>query len=77
MSAQNHRLYVIDQLTDTNYTAWKHRIELVLQDRGLWKYVNGNCEAPTDKKALDAWEEKDQAAKAQILLTGSDHMDNS
>jgi len=74
MSVQNKRLYAIDELTDSNHTAWKQRIELVLQDRGLWKYVTGKCEPPTEKKAFEAWEEKDQAAKAQILLTVSDHI---
>jgi hypothetical protein len=67
----------MDKLTDKNHAAWKVRIQLVLQDRGLWKYVDGSCSPPAAEEKLydklyQAWEEKDQQARAQILLTVSD-----
>jgi hypothetical protein len=64
----------MDKLTDKNFSAWKVRIQLVLQDRGLWKYVDGSKSEPsiTDIKAHDVWQERDQQARAQILLTVSD-----
>ena len=57
----------MDKLTDKNFSAWKVRIQLVLQDRGLWKYVDGSKSEPsiTDIKAHDVCQEKDQQARAQ------------
>lgn len=66
-------LYSVEKLAEKNYTAWKVRLQLILQDRGLWKYVEGaKAEPPSDPKLRDAWDEKDQQARAQILLTVSD-----
>jgi hypothetical protein len=66
-------LYSVEKLSEKNYSAWKFRVQLVLQDRGLWKYVEGaKADPPSDLKLRESWEEKDQQARAQILLTVSD-----
>ena len=66
-------LYSVEKLSEKNYSAWKVRVQLILQDRGLWKYVEGaKADPPSEVKLHEAWEEKDQQARAQILLSVSD-----
>ena len=68
-------LYSVEKLSEKNYAAWKFRVQLVLQERGLWKYVQGTkAEPPSDPKLRESWDEKDQQARAQILLTVSDSL---
>jgi hypothetical protein len=65
-------LHQVSPLTATNFTTWKYRLQLILRDRRLWKYVDGSAPAPAEGKQLAEWEDKDQQAHAQIALTVSD-----
>jgi hypothetical protein len=68
-------LYQIPLLTANNFTTWKYRMELVLKSRRLWKYVDGTAVLPTSKDAVEErrnYEENDQLAHSQIVLTVSD-----
>ena len=36
----------IEPLNGQNYQSWKYNIKLVLIERGLWNFIDGNEEAP-------------------------------
>jgi hypothetical protein len=61
---------------NSNYIAWKDRMEAVLEDNGLKGYIDADVPKPdaTDTANLDAWKKK--VAKARrILLEGvRDHI---
>ena len=72
-------LYQIPLLTANNFTTWKYRMELILKSRRLWKYVDGTAVIPTGRDAVDEkrnYEENDQLAHSQIVLTVSDSVIN-
>ena len=64
---------------NSNYIAWKDRMEAVLEDNGLKEFIDNDIPKPiaTDAALLDAWQMK--VAKARrILLEGvRDHIVSS
>jgi hypothetical protein len=62
----NSNLYQVDKLTNSNFTTWKFRIEMVLKARKLWKYVETEADGSVKEK------EQEQEALSQIALTVSD-----
>lgn len=38
----------IEPLNGKNYQSWKYNIKLVLMERGLWSFIDGNEEVPPD-----------------------------
>ena len=62
----------IDQLKESNYHAWKIRIQHVLILKGLKDLIVND--PPTDTTALQAWTQKDQKTQAVIGLSLSDEM---
>ena len=45
---------------NSNYIAWKDRMEAVLDDNGLKEFIDAEIPKPTssDAAALDAWQKK-------------------
>ena len=69
MSAvSNNNLFQVEKLTNSNFTSWKFRLQMVLKARKLWKYVDGSVVGAVDAKS----QELDQDAMSQIALTVSD-----
>ncbi len=66
----------IEQLKESNYHAWKIRIQHVLTLKGLKKYIlhDPPQHSNVTQTELDAWEEKDAKAQAVIGLTLSDEL---
>ena len=62
----------IEQLKESNYHAWKIRIQHVLTLKGLKKYIEEG--PPSDSDELNSWIEKDLKAQAIIGLTLSDEL---
>ena len=64
---------------NSNYIAWKERMEVVLDDNGLKEFIDIDIPKPgsSDAAALDAW--KNKVAKCRrILLEGvKDHIVSS
>jgi hypothetical protein len=64
---------------NSNYIAWKDRIEAVLEDNGLKDYIDRDVPTPdtTNIANLDAWKKKVEKAR-RILLEGvQDHIVSS
>ena len=64
---------------NSNYIAWKDRMEAVLDDNGLKEFIDADVLEPTsnDAAALDAWKKK-VAKCRRILLEGvKDHIVSS
>jgi hypothetical protein len=64
---------------NSNYIAWKERMEAVLEDNGLKEYIDKDVPKPdaTDTANLDAWKKKVGKAR-RILLEGvRDHIVSS
>jgi len=66
----------IEQLKESNYHAWKIRIQHVLTLKGLKKFIINDPpeRTATNEAALAVWEEKDAKAQAVIGLTLSDEL---
>ena len=62
----------IEQVKESNYHAWKIRIQHVLTLKGLKQYVLDD--PPTESNLLESWTEKDHKAQAIIGLTLSDEL---
>ena len=67
VSVSNNNLFQVEKLTNTNFTCWKFRLQMVLKARKLWKYVDGSVVGGDAKS-----QELDQDAFSQIALTVSD-----
>jgi len=67
VSVSNTNLFQVEKLTNTNFTCWKFRLQMVLKARKLWKYVDGSVVGGDAKS-----QELDQDAFSQIALTVSD-----
>jgi len=69
----NNNLYSIEKLDGTNFQAWKFKIKMVLIDKELWAYVDGDKKtAPTNAEQLAIWQSKDQRALSTICLSVKD-----
>ena len=76
----SNRLLDIPRLNNdgSNFQGWKCRIGMVLDLRGLTKYVNGDEAQPSvpaagaDTTKYDLWVKNDKDARAQIALTLED-----
>jgi len=67
-------LYHVEKLTAQNFSTWKIRLQTILRDRRVWKHVDGTASFPESgsAKQKEEWEDKDQQAMSQIILTVSD-----
>jgi hypothetical protein len=50
-----------------NFSPWKHRIVLLLEDFELWDIVDSSVTIPTDATQLDEFKKKNVKAKRIIL----------
>ena len=62
-----------------NYTAWKDRMEVVLDDNGLKKFMDAKIPKPTssDAAALNAWQKKVARCRRILLEDVKDHIVSS
>ena len=68
----------IETLNKDNYDTWCVQMEALLKKNNGWKYVNGRISRPmiidndaTTAAAAEAWDEKDQKAKSDLILCTS------
>ena len=67
-------LYAIPQLTSTNFSTWKFKIEFVLKDRGLWPCVSSPPSSKSSSASSGPTPDQEQKAIVQINLTMSEEM---
>jgi len=58
--------YVIEKLTDKNYLVWATRVELVLEAKGLWRYVDGS--AVTENEDREKVHREKRQCLAEMIL---------
>ena len=68
-SASTHK---IDKLNDSNYHAWKQKVEHLLVLKDLWDYIEED--PPSDQDDISSWTRADRKCRAIICLTLSDHI---
>ena len=51
---------------NSNYIAWKDRMEAVLDDNGLKEFIDAEVPKPTNAAQVEAWQKK--TAKCQMIL---------
>ena len=62
---------------NSNYIAWKDRMEAVLDDNGLKEFIEAEVPKPTDATQVYAWQKKTTKCR-RILLEGmKDHIVSS
>ena len=69
-SSQNllYRKTTISKLNSTNYRVWSSKMTLIFKQLKLWAVVEGKETQPTTTDSnYVAWEEKDLAAKLEIM----------
>jgi gag-polypeptide of LTR copia-type len=81
MSSVNNT-YKVDPLNGDNYTAWRRRLEWILDDQNLWDLTSGTEMKPTSASedkvtteeglAIAEWKKKDKKARKEICLRISD-----
>jgi len=59
--------YTIEKLTDKNYLVWSTQIQLVLESKGLWKYVDGTVLSSAGTDAEKEHRERRQCLAEMIL----------
>ena len=74
--------YKIDPLNGDNYTAWRQRLEWILDDLELWDVTTGAEPMPmpadsaavtaAEKQAIAVWKKQDKKARKEICLRISD-----
>ena len=62
---------------NSNYIAWKDKMEVVLDDNGLKEFIDAEVPKPTDVVQVEAWQKKTSKCR-RILLEGvKDHIVSS
>ena len=61
-------------LDGSNFGIWEPRMKVELQARKLWQIVNEDLVAPTDEKALEAYNTKNELATSMIFRAVSDEV---
>ena len=59
--------YTIEKLTDKNYLVWSTQMQLVLESKGLWKFVDGTASGRAATDANKDYRERRQCL-AEIIL---------
>ena len=59
-------------LDGSNFGIWEPQMKAKLQARKLWQTVNEKLVAPTDEKALEAYNMKNELATSMIYYAVSD-----
>ena len=75
MSVNGLRLeYALDG--NSNYIAWKDRMEAVLEDNGLKEFIDSDVPklGSSDAALLDAWKKKTTKTRIIMLEGGKDHI---
>ena len=72
------RTYKIDPLNGDNYTAWRQRLEWILDDLELWDITTGAQLMPmpadsaavmaAERQAIAFWKKTDKKARKEICL---------
>ncbi|KAG6461297.1 hypothetical protein O3G_MSEX012537, partial [Manduca sexta] len=58
----------IEKLNGENYDTWKVQVQAVLTKNQVWKYVNGSLPKPDTVIEASAWSDKDDMAKADLIM---------
>jgi hypothetical protein len=58
----------------SNFSPWRERIALVLEEQGLWEFVEGTPAPPTNLTQLAAHTRKDVKARRIIIDGVKDHI---
>ena len=59
---------IIEKFTGDNFPLWKWRMEILLDDKGLLKIVNGEEVAPKKEQDTEAYNKREKKAYALIGL---------
>ena len=59
---------------NSNYIAWKDRMEAVLDDNGLKEFIEVEVPKPTDTAQVEAWQKKTTKCRRIILEGVKDHI---
>lgn len=59
--------YTIEKLTDKNYLVWSTQMQLVLESKGLWKFVDGTARGRAATDTDKDYREKRQCLAEMIL----------
>jgi hypothetical protein len=58
----------------SNFTPWKCRLQMLLEEVELWEHIENEIVAPTDPKLLAMHNKKEAKAKRIILDSVKDHL---
>lgn len=58
----------------SNFTAWKCRMKMILEEDKLWEYIEKEIVAPTNPKLLSLHVKKDEKEKTIFLDSVKDHL---
>lgn len=59
----------IEPLNKENYDTWKIQVQALLIKNETWKYVCGKCVRPQNGEEATTWEENDEKAKSDLILS--------
>ena len=62
--------YTIEKLKGGNYLVWSTQVQLVLESKGLWKYVSEDIKPPAGASAAETkkFSQQQRQAMAEIVL---------
>ena len=62
---------------NSSYITWKDRMEAVLDDNGLKKFIDADVPKPTDAAQVEAWKKKTAKCRTILLEGVRDHIVSS
>ena len=77
MSTPNIFSYQMDaqsKLDDSNFVAWKFRMQNILEMYQLWDIVSATEQRPTDVSLQPAWDARAKQAKYLLISSVKDQM---
>jgi hypothetical protein len=62
----------VEKLSDSNYSMWKFRMQMLLEDKDLWEIVEGTSTTPSDFEEAKAYDKLQRKALLLIVTNVSD-----
>ena len=63
---------LVEKLTDFNYSMWKFRMQMLLEDKDLWEIVEGTSTPPSDAEEAKKYDKSQRKALLLIVTHVND-----
>jgi len=63
---------LVEKLSDSNYSMWKFRMQMLLEDKDLWEIMEGTSTPPSDAEEAKKYDKSQRKALLLIVTHVND-----